>query len=217
MSGGRIPGVAWERQPGEGREAFAAFKVYRELAPRDRSIDAAFNAANGHRKRIKKASGTWRRWSVEHDWVARADAWDSHLREVELSAQEEAIAKEAAVWAERQRQQREDEWEARRRVLDKVYQMLQMPVVEQQVTSPDGRSVTVKPARWHFGTVAQLLDVVAKLGRLAAEMDTHQQKADVRLERDYQHALVKLERKLPPEVFAQVLEAWAGEDGQAGP
>lgn len=216
MTGGRDPGVAWERQPGEGREAFVAFKAYRDLPPRDRSIDAAFAATCGHQKGTKRAAGNWKRWSVEHEWVARAEAYDRHLRDVELAAQEEAIAQEAARWHERRRKQREDEWEARTKLLEKVNQMLQLPVVEQVVTSPDGRTVVVKPARWTLSTVAQLLDTMAKLGRLAAEMDTAQQRADLRLERDYQNALAKLERELPPDVYAQVLRALAGESGADG-
>lgn len=217
MDGSYQGAPLWERQEGEGREAFAAFKVYRDLPPRDRSIDAAFFRASGdqsgRKKGAKRAPTRWFEWSRRYDWVNRACAWDKHLRDKELAAQEEAIAKDAELWAERQRQQREDEWTARTRLLEKINQMLQLPVVDQVITDPQGRTITVKAARWHFGTVAQLLDLVAKLGRLSTEMDTAQQKADVRVERDLQNALVKLERELPSEVFAQVLKTLAGGDG----
>lgn len=215
MTGGRNPGVAWERQPGESREAFEAFKLYRDMPPRDRSVDAAFHTATGRQKGGKRAAGRWWKWSADYEWKARAEAYDRHLRDLELAAQEEAIAKDAEKWAERQRKQREDEWEARNKVLEKVNAMLQMPIVEQQVVSPDGRTVIVKPAKWTFATVAQLLELMAKLGRLAAEMDTAQQKADVRLERDFANALVSLERELPAEVFAQVLKTLSGERGES--
>lgn len=217
MGGGRNPGVAWERQPGEGREAFEAFRQYRDIEPRERSIDAAFCAATGQQKGNKRAAGRWTHWSREWEWVSRAEAYDRYLRDLELAAREEAIAKEQALWAERQREAREDEWRHSRMLNDKFRQMAQLPVVEQVVTDPQGRTVIIKPVRWTMANLGQLAEIASKLARQAAEMDTANQKADVRLQRDYENALVKLERELPAEVFAQVLKILAGENGAEDP
>lgn len=58
----------WEQQPDESPEAFEAFRVYRDLGE-----------ARSHLKvcdEIGKARSLISRWSADHDWVARAAAWD---------------------------------------------------------------------------------------------------------------------------------------------
>lgn len=81
------PPEPWERQPGEGPQAFACFAAYRD------------SGAGGRRRSIKTTAesltkrdgrpysyGTLRYWSQKYGWKARADAFD---REMDREAQDE--------------------------------------------------------------------------------------------------------------------------------
>lgn len=61
----------WDRRPDEGAKAHAAFIAYRDLGTQ-RSLSAA--AAE-----VGKTLGLLKRWSAQHEWLARAAAWDRHL------------------------------------------------------------------------------------------------------------------------------------------
>jgi hypothetical protein len=66
MAGKRKP---WDMRDDESEEAFAHFTVYRDLDPLERSIGAA-SALAGRARRVLETH------SANHDWVARARAWD---------------------------------------------------------------------------------------------------------------------------------------------
>jgi hypothetical protein len=65
----------WDRQPGEGGRAFAAFRIYRDLGPVERSLAW-----------VARASGkslTWmKEWSRRNRWVGRAAAWDAENQRI---------------------------------------------------------------------------------------------------------------------------------------
>ena len=66
----------WERQPGEGAKAYAAFESYKLLGPQ-RSITRVAASLGRHPSLI-------RRWCQGHGWVERAVAWDAEqARQVE--------------------------------------------------------------------------------------------------------------------------------------
>lgn len=78
-------------QPGESSRAWSAYVAYRELAPRERSLRAAYRRLSGVAD-ARKAPGQWYTWSRLHGWVGRARAWDR----------------------EQERRQRAELWEGRR-------------------------------------------------------------------------------------------------------
>ena len=81
-------GNLWERQPGETAKAYAAFLLYRDLPPVDRSIVAAVAQ---HRYLGGKASvRNWETWSSLYNWSERGLASDSDL----ASRRRERMAKE---------------------------------------------------------------------------------------------------------------------------
>jgi hypothetical protein len=80
--------VLWEPQLEESAPAFAAFSVYRDLDPEERSIDAVVQKLNKSRSLIG-------RWSGRRDWVKRARAYDSHMDGIKRQARESAIAKQS--------------------------------------------------------------------------------------------------------------------------
>lgn len=89
----------WERQPGEPGMWFNRFdKYYRPLGP-DRNLLRAFNFYERMKKGMTeeeyypdhKRSGygaTWRNRAKEWAWVERAEAWDEHIRQERLKAEE---------------------------------------------------------------------------------------------------------------------------------
>jgi hypothetical protein len=75
----------WERlaDKNESSRAFAAFCIYRDLTPKERSIDKAYivylmqNNKGTNKEQIRnKAPGAWNDWSTKYDWVNRAKTFD---------------------------------------------------------------------------------------------------------------------------------------------
>lgn len=75
----------WERQPGESSKAYAAFCIYRDMGP-DRSIEKVYEkrSRRGPLSRLKN-------WSVKHNWVERAKAYDDYLERKKREEKEKAI------------------------------------------------------------------------------------------------------------------------------
>ena len=73
----------WERQSGEGSKAFHNFEHYRDMPVGIRSIDAAYSEhrklCTGQLPITRKAPRNWKKWSVDHRWVARVDESDADL------------------------------------------------------------------------------------------------------------------------------------------
>lgn len=76
MSDERRP---WERREGESSQAYAAFRLYRDLGP--------------HRahKLLDVPRHSVERWSAQWDWVARSTAWDDEQAMVEDAARLDAL------------------------------------------------------------------------------------------------------------------------------
>ena len=77
-----MAGNRWDRIERESARAFAAFLVYRDLPPIDRSVAAAWGRKRGGKQ--------WERWCTAHDWRNRAAEHDSDL----ASRRRERMAKE---------------------------------------------------------------------------------------------------------------------------
>ena len=70
-------GNLWERQSGETPKAFAAFCLYRDIPPLDRSVRAAVES---FRKQGGKTSErNWETWASRYNWRERGLASDSNL------------------------------------------------------------------------------------------------------------------------------------------
>jgi hypothetical protein len=92
--------AAWDKRDEESRVAYDAFTHYYQMPVRERSIDAAWRAANPRQERSdRRANGQWMGWSAKHEWVARAAAYDAYLAE-----------QDRLLWEERRRAMREREW-----------------------------------------------------------------------------------------------------------
>ena len=90
----------WLRREGESAKAYAAFGLYRDMDPRERSIDAAYCAHSGAERGAKGAPGYFNRWAQEHEWAARAAAYDAHREAARLA---ERGTEEIEAFRDRQR------------------------------------------------------------------------------------------------------------------
>lgn len=81
----------WEPLPSESGRAFMAFAAYRDLGPLRTARRAAgqFYGAEGDPTEAQLKQ--FKRWSADHAWVDRADAWDLHLDEIARAEQVEEV------------------------------------------------------------------------------------------------------------------------------
>jgi hypothetical protein len=153
----------WERQRSESSPAYAAFVQYRDLPPAARSLARVGQECG-------KSKSLLGRWSVRWRWVERVRAYDAHLATIEQAAREQALAAEAARWAERRRQECEEEWTVAQQLLARALQILAHPLTKETVG--ENGTTAVEPARWTVKDAATYASVGAKLARLAAELET---------------------------------------------
>ena len=76
----------WDRQPGEGRRAYEAFCIFRDLGD-SRSIQKVDEKSTKNRTLLF-------RWSARFNWQRRADAWDASITE---AARQQAAAEYTAM------------------------------------------------------------------------------------------------------------------------
>ena len=78
----------WDRQPEETPKAFAAFCMYRDIPPLDRSVRAAVESFR--KQGGKTTERNWETWASRYKWRNRAAEHDSDL----ASRRRERMAKE---------------------------------------------------------------------------------------------------------------------------
>jgi len=69
----------WQQLPGESIKAFRAFVVFRDLEPKERSLQRVSSECTRSIPLIK-------RWSAKWSWTERAQAWDNHQELKRLEA-----------------------------------------------------------------------------------------------------------------------------------
>ena len=140
----------FEQLPNESAKAFTAFSLYLSL-DHERSLEAVA-------RKLGRCKALMERWSRQHRWVERTDAYVRHLAKVETEAQTALLRQKASEWGNRQQSLREEEWtiheeciRAAREALKRFYER--------------GKGATL-------GDVARLLDLASKLGRLSSGLAT---------------------------------------------
>jgi hypothetical protein len=108
----------------------------------------------------KSIPRSWDIAAVQWHWEERAAAWDTHNRSLEL-----------AEWEERRRSLREREWETAQAGINKVEDMLKVPIMRQTVR--DGQTI-IEPAKWSFRDAIAILVESSALARKAIGMDDEQ-------------------------------------------
>lgn len=153
----------WDRRTEtESAKAYAAFRTYMLLPARERSIDLAHARANGRQVVIgKRAPPAWFRWSVAHDWVKRAAAYDQHL-----AKQDELL------WEERRRRKKEREWTEAELIRDVLEEAIpharqfirhKTAYVKGENGAPDREIITVEFDIVGLATVAEKMQRIQNL------------------------------------------------------
>jgi len=82
----------WTRLDGETTEAFRAFTFYRDLPSHERTYLKAWKALRGLPPGQKcEVPGHFNRWSQQHQWMARAIAWDDEQDRLKRVARQDEI------------------------------------------------------------------------------------------------------------------------------
>ncbi len=74
----------WEWKDKETPKAYAAFEIYRDLGPQQRSLVRVAQTTNKHKANLAK-------WSTRYEWVERVRAWDEHQAQLKIGVHEKAI------------------------------------------------------------------------------------------------------------------------------
>jgi hypothetical protein len=174
------PSYVWRRWSGESNVAYTYFRQYLAQEQRPRKIDRLA-------KQLRMHGNGLRRYSAQFKWLERAAAFDDYNSSKELDKQRRHAELRNLQWEERRDVQREQEWEIAQELLDKVRQMLRVPLFTEHVEEllegldPDGRiivrqMVTVQPLDWSATDMARFFEVASKMARLATGMATDQKR-----------------------------------------
>lgn len=149
----------WDRRKGETQQAHAALKAYLDMGEERNLVALAF--------KLKRSRQLMSRWSAEHDWVARAVAFDGHMAGIEL-AQREKVRLEHAEKAERSRiASAHANVDIGAKLFLKAQQMLESPLYEETIEQSyeDGRprTIVMKPVNWSLKDAALFAKVASDL------------------------------------------------------
>jgi hypothetical protein len=153
--------MAFEQQPRESAKAFAAFSVYLGMGP-ERSLEAVG-------QKLGKSKVMMEKWSRRFDWLARVRVHGEHLAMVEREAAEAVVREKGVDWAKRYEELREDEWRARRELVELAWEVIR------RWRSKVERCGTLEGA-------ARLLDLMSILGRRACEVATEKKEVTATVE-----------------------------------
>lgn len=143
----RLVDPVWSRQPGETAKAFRAWQTYRDLDLYERSIKKAA-AALGRRN-----TSVLEDWARRFRWQDRRAAWDLHVEDLAVRAQEHAVI------------------EMNERHAHIAVETLKK--VLQRVTGDDAEGVTaIDASKLSAQDLARLLEVGVKIENLARGTST---------------------------------------------
>jgi hypothetical protein len=88
----------WHQLDNEPTRAYGAFKTFKMLGPRERTIAEAWRRYSENPDAESPPDYMYE-WSKSFAWTERAIAWDHHLEIIREQAADQAIAEEAALQA----------------------------------------------------------------------------------------------------------------------
>jgi hypothetical protein len=138
----------------ESSKAYAAAKIYFELGS-ERTLKKV--AA-----KIGKSEDLMKRWSARYHWADRAVAFNAWQAQIEQRAREKKAMERAELWADREEQSREADYQLSVKMRKKASSMLDFPLASVTKTV-DGTTTTVHPGDWDMATPARLAETASKL------------------------------------------------------
>lgn len=173
------PAPLWERQPWDTDMSYAAFRLYLGLPRGERSVLGAYRAhrpsaaQNLPKGKVLYPPNTWWHWSRANrhngepidgavDWATRARAFD-----------DDADAKDKALWEQRRQELRQREWDTASQLLDRANRMLTAVLFRRTVELEDGKQITyLEPTKWEESDIGRTLKLAFDLQRRAAALPT---------------------------------------------
>jgi hypothetical protein len=180
----------WDKLPDESEAAWRAFCHYRDTGPVERKLVRTYRFVYNQPK-AKSATGFVLKWAKDNKWKERAEAWDNRLHAVKQASVERTVEAEAADWARRREQVRDEAWANADKLVKKAVEMLTFPLatVERETAreeGPDGEIIVhktiVNPAGWKMRDAPVMLKIAEDLRRLAAGMETEITRAELKVE-----------------------------------
>lgn len=80
-------GNPWDQLPAESTTAYSAFLLYLDMGAHNRSQSKLAKVIYGN----DKSTGQISKWSVDYDWINRAEAWDRYCVEMRQEKMESGI------------------------------------------------------------------------------------------------------------------------------
>lgn len=173
----------WARWPDEPERAYVAFATFLSMPSAERDIEAARAQLQG----VFQTKQSWMKWCAVWRWYERVAAFDRYRYQEEIRARDSQTSDEAVRWARERQELREEELGIGKALIAKAKAMLAFPLaeverIEQEYENGQPRTIQiVKPGKWNFTNISQMIELGSKLIRLAAEMDTSHSRIDLRL------------------------------------
>lgn len=77
----------WDQVKGETAKSYSAFLLYLDLGPHERSQSKLAEVIYGN----PSSTATIAEWSVKHNWLVRAQAWDTFCSNTKVTRMEKAV------------------------------------------------------------------------------------------------------------------------------
>jgi hypothetical protein len=154
--------------PGESKVQHSRYLAYRDLGP-ERSHKLLANTLGISREALARMAGRWR-------WEERATLFDAQMEAEARRATQMLVQDQMKVEIERRATYLDNEWKTVERGFEIVTEMLNYPVVEKKSVRVEDNGKTIvtiwQPGKWTMSTVAHLMDVLIKAGRLHTGLST---------------------------------------------
>jgi len=184
----QVPNVTLFWRTDEPPKAKQAFKDYLALGP-SRSIELLYEsylrAAEETDTKPFAPPATLRKWATEFNWDQRlteqseAASYDEEMNRLDLMRLEhEHAVKRIEAWDEVQEEHRSRMVDLGNKLYSRILEMLAQPIVKDEIDE-DGVTVIRYPIKYAASDIARYVEVMDKLVRLAAEMDTSRDKTTI--------------------------------------
>lgn len=166
----------WERRDDETEDAFAAFEVYRDMAPTERSarlVEETLSSKPVGTDTARRAdrSGKYTMWCHRYGWVERSRAHDDYESRIKLDAADrEMLATMRAALKEHNAQT----IKLARLAYKRIEEMLALPTTRQTINrevevagQKVAQTITIEPVNWKPSDAAALVTALDKVLRLS--------------------------------------------------
>jgi hypothetical protein len=141
-------------------------------------------------------------WAKEHEWHARALAFDRFMTAAEVEAEAATRVRKVEERADRRAQVDEDSWDLAQRARRRALEILAWPLAEERVAGPDGKTTIIAPAGWRPADAIALARLADELARTSVGLPT-------RISAAHQVVSGPAETKAgQPETPARLVAAW---------